>query len=474
MSQDIRLDPISHETYSIASSVAQRTVADDASLVGLSPSATQDIELEPVSSAIKSPTNFPDGGWKAYSVVLGSHIGLIINFGILNAIGAVQAYIASHQLAGENVSDISWVFSIYMCLPFLLGVFVGPIFDSQGSTVLLLISTVLLFVGFMAVSVSNSVIAFIFSLSICMGTAHALAITPLVSLVSHWFLLHRGQALGLASLGGSIGGAIWPLVLRALYSSVGFSWGIRIVAFICLFGLIISVVLVKLRFRRDISPPGTENMKKSKKVLMHTKEFFDLTAFKEPSFVFLVLGVFFTEIALLSMVTYLASFAIAQGFTEDNSLLLVTIFNALGIPGRYIPGYLGDKYGNFNVMVTMLTGFSISLLAVLLPFGQLTSGLYAFSIMGGFFSSSILSLTPVCLGSITQVDKFGQRYGLMYTCSSTGILFGIPVGAAIIGKSTLENYKMFTVFCGIFAVVGTMCWTLSRYFVVGAKLNVKV
>lgn len=472
MSQDINVDATANDDLTIASNIAQRASVIEISESSASP--TEEIELEPISSASKLPNNFPDGGWKAYSVVLGSHLGLVINFGILNAIGAVQAYISSHQLAGENVSDVSWVFSLYMCLPFFLGVFVGPIFDSQGSRVLLLISAVLLFVGFMAVSVSKSLIAFIFSLSICMGTAHALAITPLVSLVSHWFLLRRGQALGLASLGGSIGGAIWPLVLRALYSSVGFSWGIRIVAFICLFGLTLSVVLVKLRFRRKISPAGTEDMTRSKKYMTNIKGFFDLTAFKEPSFVFLVLGVFFTEIALMSMVTYLASFAIAQGFTEDDSLLLVTIFNALGIPGRYIPGYLGDKYGNYNVMVLMLTGFSISLLVVLLPFGHLTSGLYAFSVMGGFFSSSILSLTPVCLGSITQVDKFGQRYGLMYTCSSTGILFGVPVGAAIIGKSTLENYKMFTMFCGVFAITGTACWILSRYFVVGAKLNVKV
>lgn len=474
MSQDTPLASIDDDTCSVTSDFALRPTLEDPREIGLSSSPLQINELGPVSSETKTPANFPDGGWKAYSVVLGSHIGLVINFGVLNAIGAVQAYISSHQLAGENVSDVSWVFSIYMCLPFLLGVFIGPVFDSRGSTVLLLVSTVLLFVGFMAVSVSNSVLAFIFSLSICMGTAHALAITPLISLVSHWFLLHRGQALGLASLGGSIGGAIWPLVLRALYSSVGFSWGIRIVAFICLFGLIISILLVKLRFKRELSLPGTKNMKRSRRILIQTKLFFDLTAFKEPSFVFLVLGVFFTEIALMSMITYLASFAMTQGFTENDSLLLVTIFNTLGIPGRYIPGYLGDKYGNFNVMVLMLTGFSISLLVVLLPFGHLSSGLYAFSVMGGFFSSSILSLTPVCLGSITQVDKFGQRYGLMYTCSSTGILFGIPVGAAIIGKSSMENYKMFTLFCGVFAVTGTMCWTLSRYFVVGAKLNVKV
>lgn len=420
------------------------------------------------------PTEFPDKGWKAYSVVIGSHLGLIVNFGILNSVGAIQAYVSSHQLKGENVSTISWVFSIYMCLPFFLGAFIGPVFDSRGATVLLSISAVLLFGGFIATSFSNSLVAFIFSVSLCMGTAHALAITPLVSLVSHWFLINRGKALGLASLGGSVGGTIWPLILRSLYASVGFGWGIRIVAFICLAALIASVVLVKSRFRRSIGPDDSEHMAKLKKLMQQTRYFFDVTAFKDPAFTFLVLGVFFTEIALMSILTYLATYAIANGFTEDNSLTLLTVLNATGIFGRYIPGHFADKYGTFNVMVIMLTGFSISVFACWLPFGGSVAGLYLFSVLCGFFSSSILSLTPLCLGSITPVDKFGQRYGLMYTSSSVGILFGIPVGATIIGNGSVHNYNMFSIFCGVFSVVGVICWFISRYQIVGLNFRVKV
>lgn len=421
-----------------------------------------------------SPDQFPDGGWKAISVVIGSHIGLIVNFGFLNAVGAVQAYVSNHQLAGEKVSSVSWVFSIYMCLPFFLGVFVGPVFDSKGCTSLLIASTVLLFVGFIAVSFSKSIVAFIFSLSLCMGTAHALAITPLISLVGHWFLLNRGKAIGMATLGGSVGGTIWPLILQQLYSTVGFAWGIRIVAFICLTGLVASVVLVKSRFRRTIGPQDSEHLAKTKRLMQRTKYIFDLTAFKDPRFSFLVLGVFFTEIALMSILTYLASYAIAHGSSEKTSLTLLTVLNATGILGRYIPGHFADIYGTFNVMVLMLTGFSISIFACWLPFGNGIAGLYVFAVLCGFFSSSILSLTPLCLGSITPVDQFGQRYGLMYTFSSVGILFGLPVGAVIIGDGSVANYTKFVLFCGAFSVVGTMCWATSRYQIVGLKLNAKV
>lgn len=438
-------------------------------------------DIEPVLSMSPEPVtplstqeDFPDGGWRAISVVIGSHLGLIVHFGVLNSVGAVQAYVSTHQLAGETVSSVLWVFSIYVSIPFLLGALVGPVFDSQGSTRLLLALTALLVTGFIAISFSNSIVAFIFSLSLCLGIAHALAIPPLVSLISHWFLCNRGKALGLASLGGSVGGTLWPLLLQALYTSVGFSWGIRIVGLICLVAQVALVVLVKLRFRRKLTPVELELEAKIRQLVYQTKFFFDLSAFRDWSFTFLVLGVFFTEIALMSILTYLATYAIAHGFSESRSLLLLTILNALGIPGRYIPGHFADRNGNFNVMVLMLTGFFLLIVAVWLPVGGTKGGLYAFAVLCGFFSSSILSLTPLCLGSITPVDTFGQRYGLMYTCSSTGILFGIPVGSVIIGDGSVELYRNFSIFCGVFSFLGVVCWFLSRYQVVGLNFRVKV
>lgn len=461
-------------------------------------SLTQDeaIELRPVRQAQADPEQetivsedadfdvqdpdeaaleIPDGGWKAYSVVLGSHLGLIVNFGVLNSVGAVQAYVSKHQLAGEKVSSVSWIFSVYMCLPFLLGALVGPLFDRHGSTLLLCASTVLLVVGIIALSFSKSLVAFIFSLSICLGVAHALAITPLISLLSHWFLRNRGKAIGLASLGGSVGGTIWPLVLQRLYSTVGFAWAIRILGLACLVALILSICLVKLRVRDERAPLDPKGVSsKKQQVFDDLRNLLDLSPFQDSRFTLVVSGVFFTEIALMSILTYLASYALAHGFNEQDALMLLTILNATGIPGRYIPGYFADKYGNLNVMVLMLFGFCISVLVVWLPFGGTTQGLYAFAVLCGFFSSSILSLTPVCLGSFTPVNIFGRCYGLMYTISSTGILFGIPVGSAIISDGSVENYRKFTIFCGMFALAGFSQWVACRYLFVGFKLNVKV
>ncbi len=94
---------------------------------------------------------YPEGGWKAYSVLLGSWCALLPPSGLLNSIGSLQAYLHSNQLRSYTESEIGWIFSVFAFLFFFGGVQagrtvsvvaiwannLGPIFDSHGLKVLL-------------------------------------------------------------------------------------------------------------------------------------------------------------------------------------------------------------------------------------------------------------------------------------------------------------------------------------------------
>ncbi|KAL6453441.1 MCH4 Probable transporter MCH4 [Candida maltosa Xu316] len=419
--------------------------------------------------------NYPEGGFQAYSVVLGSFLGLMATFGTLNSVGAIQTYVATHQLANVKTSTVSWIFSIYIAVSFANCMVVGPLFDVKGALLPMVVGTLMIFGGFMAVANCDTVGQFILALSICVAIGNSLTITPLVGVLSHWFNLKRGRAIGMATIGGSVGGIIVPLMLDRLYVQVGFVWAIRILAFFCLACNGIAILLCRERIcskttNYEEDEEGTTTKKNELLVsLMQIKDQFDFKSLLDLKYLFCII-----EISLLSMLTYLATYAIAQGMSESKSYILLTVFNATGVLGRLVPGILSDKFGHFNIMIAMLIGFSLSMLVMWLPFGSNLNVLYAFAAICGVFSSSILSLTPVCLGSITPVQKFGQRYGLLYFFVSLGNLFGIPVSAAIIGEGTVHQYDMFAVFCCIFGVVGTCCWFVSRFFIVGLKLNVRV
>ncbi|KAL7664025.1 Major facilitator superfamily (MFS) profile domain-containing protein [[Candida] zeylanoides] len=461
------------------------------SAISTTDNTTSSIEVEHESNSeveSEDETFFPDGGLQAYLVLAGSFIGLIANFGMLNSVGVIQTYISIHQLEHVKTSTVSWIFSIYFALSFFGGIVVGPFFDARGAQIPLAAGLVLIFGGFMATANCNHVWQFIMALSVCVALGNTLCITPLVGVVSHWFYSRRGRAIGFATTGGSVGGIIIPLMLRALYPKVGFAWAMRILAFFCLACMLLAIGLARGRLevtKRNnntlsrtstaSSETAVSRVKRAKRFLSGTDvRYFDFTQLKDVKYSLLIAGVFTEELSLMLMVTYLSSYALKQNMSESNSYLLLTVFNATGVPGRWIPGYASDILGHFNVMILMLIGLCLSIFCLLLPFGSNHSVLWAFSALGGFFSSSILSLTPVCLGSITPVSRFGSRYGMLYFFVSIGNLFGLPIGAAIIGNKSTHNYDMFVLLCGILALVGTVCWMGSRYCSAGFNLNVKV
>ena len=75
---------------------------------------------------------YPEGGLKAWSVVLGSWFSLFASLGLMNTVALFHAYVLSHQLKGQTDATIGWIFSIYTFLAFFCGVYIGPIFDKYG------------------------------------------------------------------------------------------------------------------------------------------------------------------------------------------------------------------------------------------------------------------------------------------------------------------------------------------------------
>lgn len=122
---------------------------------------------------------YPDGGWRAWSVVLGAWCALISTFGIANTVGVFEEWLASHQLHEHPKSTVSWIFSLFMFFLYVAGVQVGmlvfsarftriasliyadilrlkgPIFDAYGTKYLLVPGSLGIVVSLMVMSVST-------------------------------------------------------------------------------------------------------------------------------------------------------------------------------------------------------------------------------------------------------------------------------------------------------------------------------
>lgn len=97
--------------------------------------------------------SYPEGGLQAWLVVFGSFCGMYLIththtlpiavpktdqrsrlacYGYMNSISTYNTYLSAHQLEQYSASSIAWIFSTYIFLTFLCGIFIGPIFDARG------------------------------------------------------------------------------------------------------------------------------------------------------------------------------------------------------------------------------------------------------------------------------------------------------------------------------------------------------
>ncbi|KAL4948850.1 major facilitator superfamily domain-containing protein [Aspergillus filifer] len=397
-----------------------------------------------------APETFPDGGLSAWTVVLGSWCAFLPTFGLMNTTGVFTDWLATNQLSGYTRSDVSWIFSLYMFFLWFGGVQVGPIFDRYGPRHLVGAGAIGLTVAVMTFSVSTEFYQFILSFGVLGGLSASCLASPSISIINHWFFRRRALATGLAVTSGGIGGIIFPQIFNALAPKAGFGWAVRTLGFIVLFFTICATILQRTRLGPNYS---------SRKTV-------DLRVLGEKGFGITAAAIIFADIAATIPLTYLTSYARANGMSVQRSYTLMSILNATSIVGRLMPGYTGDRWGRFNTMIVTTSVSTVLTLALWMCAGSNEGAIIAYAALFGFWSGSAISLSPVCVAQISKTEDFGKRYGTAYTLVALGVLVALPVAGQILeGQSGGDGQQVYwglIVFTGVAYALSACLFVLAR------------
>ena len=69
--------------------------------------------------------DYPEGGLKAWSVVLGAWCAMFSSMGLLNTLAVLHAWIATNELPDISESTNGWIFSTYAFFLYFCGVQTG-------------------------------------------------------------------------------------------------------------------------------------------------------------------------------------------------------------------------------------------------------------------------------------------------------------------------------------------------------------
>ena len=104
------------------------------------------------SRSINQENSYPEGGFRAWLVVLGAFCGTASSIGLYNTSGLFEAYMATQLLPNESTSKVGWIFGIYAFVTWFLGVQVGPTFDAMGPTMLMIAGSICTLGGILGLS----------------------------------------------------------------------------------------------------------------------------------------------------------------------------------------------------------------------------------------------------------------------------------------------------------------------------------
>lgn len=437
----------------------------------------------PDITMLDDPDLFPEGGFKANMVLIGSFCGFIASLSFINSSGVLQSYLLEHRLSHVPTSTIGWIFSINSFLEFGSLLVIGPIFDRVGARIPFTIGIVLSTVGYLCSSWAYDTYQFILSYGILGGLGSSFIFCLSIGVLSHWFNRRRGLAIGLTYIGGALGGALFPIMYRELFPKIGYGWTVRVATFITTGLLLVAFVLARDRREVFVKKPAVHHNDNesesesddpaiSSSIIMDILKSIDVRAFKEKIYTCVVLSLLGQGFAFLLTLTYLSSYSVAQGNPESKSYLLILTFNCLSMPGRVIPGFLADHYGRFNVLCIICVCSLIAILVLWInPYVSHTlPGLFVFAGVYGFTSGSTLSLAPACIGQISKTEDFAKRTGTAFFVFSFGDLIGLPIGGAIAhGTHDPRSYDNLVIFVAAMAAAGTAGALYSRYLYVGFK-----
>jgi MFS family permease len=400
-----------------------------------------------------------DVGLTPWLQVLGGFFLMFNSWGILVSYGVFQTYYTSGGgITDEHKpSNIAWIGSIEALLCLFGAALAGKWVDAGYFRVLAIIGTFLTVLGLMMTSLATKYYQFMLAQGVLTGAGMAMFCVTSVALPSTWFVAHRGLAVGIVSTGASVAGIIYPIMFHQLIPQVGFPWTVRIMGFLVLGTLMISIAVLRQRL-----PPRKRT------------GLFDWDALKQLEFSLYTVGIFVSFLGFFNLLSFVGPWIAAEKLNTLGlpAFYVLPIINAASIIGRTVPNYIADSIGPLNVQVP---GALIAGILVLcwLPVHTM-GGLLTIGILYGIFSGALVSIPPTAIASMTaDMTRFGARTGIVFAVMALGALIGTPVTGALV-ESQHGSYDGARIWSGTCLIAGSVLVFFSRMVKARWALMVKV
>ncbi|KAI0405667.1 major facilitator superfamily domain-containing protein [Xylaria palmicola] len=292
--------------------------------------------------------------------------------------------------------------------------------------------------GFGLASLSTSIWHLLLTQGFLVGLGMSLLYFPLLAPAPEYFTTHRATAMGFILAGGGAGGLIFSPLIRALLSSVGGRWTLRIFALIyAVAGLPVAWSVPRSPLARVSTPDRHERRD------THVSR----SLASRPTFIFSAVAAFLQAAGAQLPLAFIPSYTVILGQTATEGANLLAASNAINAVSRILTGYAGDRLGRQNlVAITLLLSgssvFAFWLSSVLASTSASFSLWLAFIVFYSFSAGGYYALFPALIAEVFGIQQYASVNAFILFVRGLGTLFGTPIGGQLLGSS-LEGAKAY-------------------------------
>lgn len=246
-------------------------------------------------------------------------------------------------------------------------------------------------------------------------------------LISNWFRVKRGRAMGTAYLGLGVGGALSPLLINSLIQNFGWRHAFEIIGALILIVLFPVAQWITRSSPHDmnllpdgVSPGSVVNGHVStEQVSMIGASV--AQAVRSTNFWLVVAGCTLTIGAIGAVTQHLILFLVGTGYSLAGASRVSSVVLTSSLAGRVIVGYFADRYSRKNVMALfyLVLGLTIPLLFA----ARQPAAVCTFALLYGFAMGADYMLIPLVTADCFGLPALGKILSLIIMGYSLGQWF---------------------------------------------------
>ena len=424
-------------------------------------------------------TTKSDGFFYGWVIVAISVLALIVSNGLsIGGIPVFYKFVQNDLVNSGTVAPdkIQSVYGIGSALTFLLAGFFAPVagflLQKLSARAMMIIGCFILGAGLVIYSRANSP-ATVYLAHVFLGTSLGfVGVLVNTVLVSNWFRRRRGTALGIILTGTSFGGVLIPLVSTPLIQNYGWRTAMLLISSVIWVILLPAVFFLVKNRPADIglAPDGdasnadfgmrsAESKTEDQRPKTEDRYLEGLTlgqALKTPIFwVFsLCAALIFYAIFVVTQQLNLYLQGTRIGFSPQQASFVQSLLFALSVLGKFLFGWLADRFPATRVMLLSAATMFLSTLAFLY-FNDKT--VYLFAVLFGLNYGGTFVLLQLLVADYFGLREYGKILGAVTVIETIGGALGTFLTGKIAdadgGDYTEAFYGMIVVTGLAFALV---------------------